>query len=222
MSKPATPKDVEDVLSSIRRLVSEDARSARGREMPGHGLPSAPEGQVPPRLVLTESLRVSEPSGAAPEPAPAPEPEGERIEDWAGIWGFTAANGPAVPEPEPADGAAPDEAAVLYDAGGPEAAEDRPALREEAEPASAGAEQVAGAPADRSVDVEDDEGDEDGPALFDDAEEPGLIDEETLRIMVTEIVRRELMGELGDRITRNVRKLVRREIQRALAARELQ
>ncbi|NQZ74346.1 MAG: hypothetical protein HRT60_14925, partial [Dinoroseobacter sp.] len=44
---------------------------------------------------------------------------------------------------------------------------------------------------------------------------------EMLRDMVSEIVRRELQGSLGERITRNVRKLVRREIYRALEARDL-
>jgi len=51
--------------------------------------------------------------------------------------------------------------------------------------------------------------------------EDSVIDEEMLREMVAEIVRQELQGPLGERITRNVRKLVRREIHRALAAREL-
>ena len=48
-----------------------------------------------------------------------------------------------------------------------------------------------------------------------------VVDEEALRDMVSEIVRQELQGTLGERITRNVRKLVRREIYRALAANEL-
>lgn len=49
-----------------------------------------------------------------------------------------------------------------------------------------------------------------------------ILDEETLRDMVTEIVRQELQGALGERITRNVRKLVRREINRALSVQELE
>ncbi len=53
-------------------------------------------------------------------------------------------------------------------------------------------------------------------------EDETVIDEEILRDMVSEMVRQELQGELGDRITRNVRKLVRREIQRALASREFE
>jgi len=48
-----------------------------------------------------------------------------------------------------------------------------------------------------------------------------FLDEDALRALVSDIVREELQGPLGERITRNVRKLVRREIQRALASQEL-
>lgn len=47
-----------------------------------------------------------------------------------------------------------------------------------------------------------------------------ILDEETLRKLVIEIVRQELQGTLGERITRNVRKLVRREIYRILASQD--
>ena len=47
-------------------------------------------------------------------------------------------------------------------------------------------------------------------------------DEAMLRDLVADIVRSELQGALGERITRNVRKLVRREIHRALTAQELE
>ncbi len=60
----------------------------------------------------------------------------------------------------------------------------------------------------------------DGPGLFD-PEDP-MIDEETLRDIVRDIIREELAGTLGERITRNVRKLVRVEINRALTAREFE
>ncbi|WP_299699106.1 hypothetical protein [uncultured Tateyamaria sp.] len=49
-----------------------------------------------------------------------------------------------------------------------------------------------------------------------------VLDEEALRDLVSDIVREELQGALGERITRNVRKLVRREIHRALAAQDLE
>ncbi|MFA3916129.1 hypothetical protein [Ruegeria hyattellae] len=54
------------------------------------------------------------------------------------------------------------------------------------------------------------------------ASDEAVLDEESLRAMVAEIVRQELQGVLGERITRNVRKLVRREIHRALMARDLE
>lgn len=49
----------------------------------------------------------------------------------------------------------------------------------------------------------------------------GAIDEDTLRPIVAKLIREELQGELGERITRNVRKLVRHEILRALAAEQI-
>lgn len=53
-------------------------------------------------------------------------------------------------------------------------------------------------------------------------EEETRIDEAMLREIVRDIIREELAGSLGERITRNVRKLVRVEINRALAAREFE
>lgn len=58
------------------------------------------------------------------------------------------------------------------------------------------------------------------------ATEPDLVedeelDEEALRDLIRDMIREELQGELGARITRNVRKLVRTEINRALASRDL-
>ncbi len=51
---------------------------------------------------------------------------------------------------------------------------------------------------------------------------PGvMVDEDTLRDMISDIVRQELQGDLGERITRNVRKLVRREIHRTMVSNEL-
>lgn len=47
-----------------------------------------------------------------------------------------------------------------------------------------------------------------------------LLDEDSLRDLIAEIVREELQGALGERITRNVRKLVRREIHRALTSQD--
>jgi hypothetical protein len=48
-----------------------------------------------------------------------------------------------------------------------------------------------------------------------------VLDEAALQDIVRQIIRDELQGVLGERITRNVRKLVRSEINRALVARDL-
>ncbi len=57
-------------------------------------------------------------------------------------------------------------------------------------------------------------------ASFDMAETETEIsyNEEVLRDLVRDLIREELQGDLGERITRNIRKLVRAEIARALAA----
>ena len=54
-----------------------------------------------------------------------------------------------------------------------------------------------------------------------DAEET-VVDESALRELIATIIREELQGALGERITRNVRKLVRSEIHRALTSREFE
>lgn len=53
-----------------------------------------------------------------------------------------------------------------------------------------------------------------------DQSDDALIDEDTLYEMVSEIVRAELQGQLGERITRSIRKLVRTEVARALAEKQ--
>ena len=45
-------------------------------------------------------------------------------------------------------------------------------------------------------------------------------DPEALRLLVAEIVREELHGVMGERVTRNMRKMVRNEVARAIASRE--
>lgn len=48
-----------------------------------------------------------------------------------------------------------------------------------------------------------------------------LLGDDALKAKVAQLIRQELQGELGERITRNVRKLVRREIKRALDTRDI-
>lgn len=57
---------------------------------------------------------------------------------------------------------------------------------------------------------------QDDATEFDDSAE--YLNEDVLRDIVRDMIREELQGTLGEKITRNVRKLVRAEINRALAA----
>lgn len=118
-------------------------------------------------------------------------------------------------EPDPGATVAPD---VVAESARPVRRLQLSAVAEPAQPASlrdreADTSATAGpaAPAD-DIGAEDD-------GLFGDECEV-LVDEDMLRAVVAEIIRQELQGTLGERITRNVRKLVRHEIQRALTAQE--
>lgn len=73
-------------------------------------------------------------------------------------------------------------------------------------------------PVAQSVQETVDATDDTDPALSD--MEDTILDEAMLRDLVSTIVREELQGALGERITRNVRKLVRREIHRAMSAQD--
>ena len=47
-----------------------------------------------------------------------------------------------------------------------------------------------------------------------------FVDEDLLRRVVSDIVREELQGKLGERITRNLRRMVRREIEQTLSLKD--
>ena len=74
--------------------------------------------------------------------------------------------------------------------------------------------------ADLQAEAENELFEADDASMFD--EPTTMIDEDALRAMVSEIIRQELQGTLGERITRSVRKLVRREIARTLASRDFE
>lgn len=238
MSEPLTSVEIEDVLSSIRRLVSDDMRPA-----PRTGV--APAGD---KLILTPALRVvSDGEPAVPEAfvpeafvpeALVPEtfvPEAPMAEN-VGIEQVVASLSAAVQRDDeweheadealpqdtlsqdwslPADDTAPQEVP-----GWAQEAVDDP---EPAEPAMSGTvepDPVWAAAAEARVIAELEGYDADAaPAaggIFA-ADDPLSYDEQVLRDMVREIIREELQGGLGERITRNIRKLVRAEIARALA-----
>ena len=212
MSERMSNSDIEDVLSSIRRLVSDDLRPGGGQVQPPTTALSAARGTVP-RLVLTAALRVAPApdrsaavahDGASPHSAAA---DG-LVERLAELEALMASQNPQFEDelaPPVAELAVPEAPFIEADADltatGPETA----GLAYE------GADPMA-APADPVQD----------PARLPDMDEDDplpLQDEALLRALIRDVLREELQGAMGERVTRNLRKLIRAEIARALTAR---
>lgn len=233
MSEPVSSAEIEDVLSSIRRLVSNDAEASQ-EEVSVEPAKPEPAG----KLILTADFRVAEPRDDAIEIEAPNDSDVEEVVSEDVAFEFHHTEQPA--EAEAADeqsAAAPDEnvtgledtIAELEAAIGQQDGEWEPdgsGFEEDAE-----AEEVMSEPvqdwiegtaedldAETAVDAAEADTEEEDPDLF--GVEDSVIDEETLRDMVSDIVRQELQGALGERITRNVRKLVRREINRVLASQD--
>lgn len=271
MAEPVTNAKIEDVLSSIRRLVSEDNRpesgTERAAETPAQG--RGDDADKTDRLVLTPALRVHQ-TAAAPQAGDTPLPdtaaaeEGVATAPWsdpeATLFSATSdgvdhaeAEAAASELPEaPTDDVAEQEETLTFHSTRAESLSAKiEALeavigqtRDQWEPDGTGGDSYSGTrvhpigwseaeeatpddvgdSAAEDVDIEEvlDEAPTEDRAAEDLAADEAVIDEESLRELVAEIVRQELQGALGERITRNVRKLVRREIHRALAAQDLE
>ncbi|MGV6838717.1 MAG: hypothetical protein ACWA40_00840 [Planktomarina sp.] len=198
MPEAAQSNDVEDVLSSIRRLVSENAKAAQGRSA----------------LVLTDDHRIAQPEDTSAPAAPA---FPKMVQPSPPLTAAPAATRSIPPAPPIADTMGQQEAAYaapkksLIEESVQDAVleEALTALDESFSTAEAGwhdvtPEEVQSFPHTQEVQAEEQ-----------------TVDTDDLREVVADIVRQELRGELGERITRNVRKLVRREIQRALTAQSI-
>ncbi|MFN3952888.1 MAG: hypothetical protein ACK4LQ_00440 [Pararhodobacter sp.] len=246
MSEAMTNSEIEDVLSSVRRLVAQEGRRAE-----------------PGRLILTQAQRVrpeTDSSGSAtsevspPESEPhagLPPPDFRELEATiAELEAAVCASDSAWEADETAGtGAgqhdAPSNVTELYgkmsfvrramqarrEAQEPPAAapmiaanHDQPALRassgEPAEAAPPLATQEHAIDHTRTASIAE-PGAEVTPGSFEDEIEEAIIDEEMLRDLVSQLVRDELQGQLGERITLLVRKLVRAEIAKALDERKL-
>lgn len=240
MSEPMTSVEIEDVLSSIRRLVSEDMRPvARPAHAPVEKLILTPALRVVPgddavrekahadlralaeavesapefHTLLRSLVRPAEPvsglsssvgavvealGASVPAQDPEWEPESGDTLPGAGRIGSNAWAAEDWPEQADAvsgaaDPAGPDADAIRQYADAAEAEAVAEIQRHPPEPTAT--ERPAGPPA-------------------------SALDEDTLREMVRALLRQELQGALGERITRNVRKLVRAEIQRMMLTRE--
>lgn len=250
MSDALTNSEIEDVLTSVRRLVADDARhAAAGREEAGR-----PGG----RLILTQAQRIDATSTVEPGTAgsgteersgkdgpkavapisadprvvsvPEPlthtpltqtpltqEPDFRRLEATiAELEAAVSASG-SVFEPDGSETAPASNVTALYA---------KPSFLHSAppDPATPRADAATTAPVPpvatpdtTRAGTQDNEADDpDDDELFE-----TVIDEATLRTLVAQIVREELQGQLGERITLQVRKLVRSEIAKVLDSRDL-
>ena len=281
MSDPVTNVEIEDVLSSIRRLVSESggaqAEVRKASKIFENKAPEPETGAETPaekpavleKLVLTPSLRVAEAPEAVVESEdtsePEAEPENEAVHEAEDVHEAAEHHSEVSEEtqPEAVSEESAERAAETEQT--PEQSADEHVNAPEGESLKDRIEQLEAAVSSQDGEWEE-ENDESVETLqwedhgnegtsdenmsapeafaehhhdFDAADEADkiteaedeydflagdetLLDEDTLREMVADIVRQELQGALGERITRNVRKLVRREIHRALMAQEFE
>lgn len=282
MSDPVTNVEIEDVLSSIRKLVSDEQRPvekgvsafepAKDRLVltPDFRVPESdeseseeafvlgPDSAVEPEEALFESAAEDDPSALVEDTAQvdesSPEPQGveedlSEVEDKptaAPLFQHVKPD-PIVSEVEDdgtdavstglASRIAQLEAAVArredsWDPDGLDAsdqntpAELQSSVHDVWETVESEEAPVSVAPEETTLEAEEDfsdaHPDEDDDIESFVTEDDSKLDEEALRALVSELVRQELQGTLGARITRNVRKLVRREIHRVLDSKDFE
>jgi hypothetical protein len=230
MSDRMSSVEIEDVLSSIRRLVTDDLRPK----------PAEPVVAAGEKLLLTPALRVVVPVPDAPFIS-VPDDDVMRTHD------RVATIGAAVPQ-EGYELETGDESLIAADVPTwPASAWVAPEVMAAVEPAEVA--EVAGdwaaeaVPEAGMVHLDDDDAptpdEEAAMAAWADKAEADVMarleadeqaaaggattfDETVLRDVVRDLIREELQGALGERITRNVRKLVRAELNRALAVHDLE
>lgn len=218
MSEPLSSYEIEDVLSSIRRLVSEGRRPGAKAAAPSAAEPllltpalrvvtaEAPARPAPPVMMLVSSRPEPQPAPVEEAPAAAPVAQvtlpadlaDDETEEWSDVaWQAHMA----------------EETRAIADASAVAAAP----FRHGAHPADAlpGVDPALVAQVEAQIVDTITRGETlvAGPARL------GLVDHALLQDMVRELIRDELRGPLGARITRNLRKMVRAEINRAISIR---
>jgi len=242
MSDAMTNREIEDVLTSIRRLVAQEG--GRGAEVGRLILTAAQRvntatveaGEIESAAGGDAAATLSEMIDEAHVSIPAPDfskleatiaeleaavsasgdyeaeatPEGPRASNVTELYGRLNFVHRA---PDPVTEAVP-EAVAAPEAEAPEAEAIAAEAPAEAEAGSEQAAYVGSAPHDLAPQDAQAWG-EPGPDADED-EDDAVLDEETLRLLIAQIVRDELRGQLGERLTHLVRKLVRAEIAKAL------
>ena len=192
------PEAVADILASIRRIVREESHE-----------PDAAEVGV---LELTPEMRLEPPREAEPpeqqplKPGP-PEaaPEARASED---VWRASVTAGPELegePQPQPQPQPQP-----------------RPQPRPQPQPRPEPRPQPQPRPEPRPVEAADAgaarEGEGEGEGV--ELDEPLSLDEAQIADIARAVLREELRGDFGKTISRNMRRMVREEVERLLAERE--
>lgn len=206
MSNMARSDEIDELVSSVRNLVSyKDGDVARKMPPPG-------------RLILTPALRIDVQQDNTPDAAD-PTTSADLLVLYNAVTPETSRLGDTVAELEVAvtaraedwepDGGEPfDQAAWAASAFDLPQDDPVPAAPEAAIAETLSQIAQSGLDARIAADIA--------------AQNPALpMDEDALRAAVVRILREELAGELGEKITRNVRKLVWREINRVLVVCDL-
>ncbi|WP_323036600.1 hypothetical protein [Pararhodobacter sp.] len=270
MAEAMTNREIEDVLTSIRRLVAQDGArpTDAGRliltEELRVGVASVATAVATPAHVSTQAPGIAqdaarspgdgdEGSGENPPNLSLPEPDFGKLEATiAELEAAVSASGETW-EAEASPGDAPVSSNVtdlygrlnfVHRSAATEKDADVATSTEIATPDTGATEGAPGIGAELHAKAADSDGETqpedafaavDAPALardFDDgseareadaretgdavSEHDSILDEEMLRALVAQIVREELHGQLGERVTQQVRKLVRAEIAKAL------
>lgn len=245
MSDPVSNVEIEDVLTSIRRLVSDGEWGQTPAPRKEAEVAVQPEPAAPSKFVLTPALRIVEPAeeqsdaqeqgqleGApdqslegndqvADEHSNQEDPHGTADEHHHDAQHHhdeqqqseDVHDEPSKPSLE--DVIADLEAAVEHSHEWEDVSEDYDDDGDEVTFEASSFDNNEPYQPDAADQAFSAELDEDLASYMDDE---NIIDEEALRKLVAEVIRQELQGALGERITRNVRKLVRREIYRILAS----
>lgn len=230
MSNNSNTDEIDEVMSSVRRLVLNNDRT----DTETKATDASKSVQPPERFVLTPALRVGDDDEAAADVEATPPQPADNVlhldpsarADGLGGLEATLAELEAAVTKQPEDWEA-DEGEPLNTTDWAVSAFATPEATSFFEPATP-ADQIADdAPIQAATSGDDEVFNADGTFQPDDElkaffpKHDGEIDQAALRELIVEIVHEELTGEVGERITRNVRKLVRREINQMLAARKL-
>lgn len=250
MAGPVSTNEIEDFVSSVRRLVSVDARNRPMSRDPGRDrLVLTPDQRVTPEaakpgdpLILTARVKDEDPdvlsTGAEADAEVANEAQVVEAEWEEELWSEIEAPlaelalgaeeaelvvevAAVVPDPVPLASDGSEGSSSWGEVGNDWVDEDLELLAPgQAPPVAeqpvdrAAAEPPAKRPDLLKLSAEDMLTDGEGNPLT-------VLDEAALQLVIRQLIRDELKGVLGERITQSVRKLVRAEINRALAAHAL-